>query len=477
VDTNKLDRIVQSRVFQRFWAIAGAVSIRTKVLGIVLGTVILLGIFAIVQVRRSLTDILDHDLERQGLSITSTVASNVTSLIAADHTENVAFLLQETQEHYSDKRHNTEIVYLAFTAGQIHEQTADNIPSNTYRFVAGEDHSLHWYEMGDERVLEVAERFELPDGSSGIVRLGLSYHHQHTAITNVTRQLIVTNIVMSFISIAAAVLLTWLITRPIRNLVQATQAVSQGDLTQHVTPWANDEVGRLTVAFNSMTSSLAQAAQEQAERAKLRAQFVSRVIAAQEEERRRIARELHDSTSQSLTSLLLGLQTLEQSPRTEQLRQIVSETLDEVHGLAWQLRPSVLDDLGLSAALERYIEDYQQRYTLPVDFVIHGLDDQRLPPEVETTVYRIIQEALTNVARHAQASRVSVLLEHRDHKTLVIVEDNGIGLDSAAAAKGSRAHLGLYGIRERAELLGGKLVIESEPGHGTSLFVELPDNG
>jgi len=191
---------------------------------------------------------------------------------------------------------------------------------------------------------------------------------------------------------------------------------------------------------------------------------------------------LHDSTSQSLTSLLVGLQALGQSTsgelrqRTESLRRIVSETLEEVHGIAWQLRPSALDDMGLAAALERYVADHHERYGLAVDLVIHGLRDVRLSPEVETTIYRIVQEALTNVARHAQADQASVLIEHRDEKTLVIVEDNGIGLDSNTAIKGSREHLGLYGIRERAELLGGKLLIESEPGRGTSLFVDIPDS-
>ncbi|HEX3050514.1 MAG TPA: ATP-binding protein, partial [Aggregatilineaceae bacterium] len=116
--------------------------------------------------------------------------------------------------------------------------------------------------------------------------------------------------------------------------------------------------------------------------------------------------------------------------------------------------------------------DYQERYKLPVDITIHGMDHGRLSPEVETTIYRIVQEALTNVARHAQASRASVMIDQRGGKTLVIVEDDGIGIDPAHAAKASRDHLGLYGIRERAELLGGKLTIEAE--HGTSLFVELP---
>jgi len=229
-----------------------------------------------------------------------------------------------------------------------------------------------------------------------------------------------------------------------------------------------------------MTAALARADQEQAGREKLRAEFVSRVIAAQEDERRRIARELHDSTSQSLTSLLIGLQAIDQAipadirPRTGELRQIVSETLNEVHGLAWQLRPSVLDDLGLRAALEHYIADFQERYHTPVDLTIHGQEEQRLSPETETTIYRIVQEALTNVARHAHAQRASVTIELRRTKTRIIIEDNGIGLDPAAITKESRQHLGLWGIRERAELLGGKLTIEAEPGRGTSLFVELP---
>jgi len=324
--------------------------------------------------------------------------------------------------------------------------------------------------------------FAFSGDRTGIVQIGLTNREIRAAVNEVTQQLIVTIAIMSLASIAAAVFLTWLITRPIRNLVRATQAVAQGDFSQHVTPWAKDEIGKLSETFNTMTEALAQAAQEQAERTELRAQFVNRVIAAQEDERRRIARELHDSTSQSLTSLLVGLQALGQSTsgelrqRTESLRRIVSETLEEVHGIAWQLRPSALDDMGLAAALERYVADHHERYGLAVDLVIHGLRDVRLSPEVETTIYRIVQEALTNVARHAQADQASVLIEHRDEKTLVIVEDNGIGLDSNTAIKGSREHLGLYGIRERAELLGGKLLIESEPGRGTSLFVDIPDS-
>jgi len=285
---------------------------------------------------------------------------------------------------------------------------------------------------------------------------------------------------VSGIGVTAAVFLTWILTRPILQLAQAAQAVGQGDLNQHVPRWADDEIGDLAESFNVMTQALVRAEEERAEREQLRVRYVSGVIGAQEEERKRIARELHDSTSQALTSLIIGLKALGEScdwpatrQRADELRSVAAQTLDDVHGLARQLRPSVLDDLGLPAALERYAADYRRRYPIQVDLAIRGLDHIRLPTEVETALYRIVQEALTNVARHAQATTASVLVEHYAGVVRAIVEDDGRGFNPLTAGRAEQ-RLGLYGIRERAELLGGKLAIESEPGRGTSLFVEIP---
>ena len=150
----------------------------------------------------------------------------------------------------------------------------------------------------------------------------------------------------------------------------------------------------------------------------------------------------------------------------------MNNTLDEVHTLAWQLRPSVLDDLGLSAALGRYIDDYQLRYHIQVDFATRGLDE-RLPIALETSLYRMVQEGLTNIARHAQATHASVLLEQRQKGIRVIIEDNGIGFEPDTNAY-SQKSLGLQGIRERTQLFGGTLTIESQPGQGASLFIEIP---
>ena len=209
-----------------------------------------------------------------------------------------------------------------------------------------------------------------------------------------------------------------------------------------------------------------------------RLQLLRRLVTAQEEERRRISRELHDQTGQQLTALLLGLKTLNNSSGNGsaslhkgllQLQKLTERLVDEAHHLAWELRPAALDDLGLETALSNYVEKWSDRNSISLDFH-SGLDKLRLPAPVETAVFRIVQEALTNVLKHAQANRVSVMLEYRNDELLVIVEDNGRGFQPGKERDG----LGLVGIHERVALVGGKLNIESEPGSGTTLVVRIP---
>jgi len=218
----------------------------------------------------------------------------------------------------------------------------------------------------------------------------------------------------------------------------------------------------------------------------LRRQMLERMITLQEDERRRIARELHDQTGQRLTSTIMTLGLLEETIRTPEgrayvrdVRDTAAQILKEIRDLALVLRPSVLDDLGLLAALRHCLKGYQSRYRLLVDLQVLGLDGKRLPPEVETALFRITEEALTNVVQHAQARSVTVLLEHRGSSVMLIVEDDGKGFD-VARVMDSRPHegnLGLYGMRERASLLGGTLTIESTPGRGTAVFVRIPLEG
>ena len=213
-----------------------------------------------------------------------------------------------------------------------------------------------------------------------------------------------------------------------------------------------------------------------------RLQFLSRrLVEVQESERRFIARELHDHAGQNLTSLMLGLGTIEKEAgnpefvckRAAELKEMTDHILEELHRLAINLRPASLDHLGLTSALEQLIKVFTLDSHLPIKLKTVGFgEDDRLTHELETTPYRIVQEALTNVVRHAHASRVDVVLERRDDSLLVIVEDDGRGFDANLIREHGR--LGLLGMKERAEMLGGTMTLESTPGCGTTLFVEVP---
>lgn len=217
----------------------------------------------------------------------------------------------------------------------------------------------------------------------------------------------------------------------------------------------------------------------------LRGQLLSQVINAQEAERKRISRELHDETGQLLTALMVGLRTLEQIPAVSataaqdvaNLKELAKQIYDEIHRLAVELRPKALDQLGLVRAMESYVREFGQRVGVKVRFEASGLDGAQLPSEVETALYRLIQEALSNIAKHASAEHAEILLERRGQSLVAVIEDDGCGFDVEAALRpvaGERPHLGLFGMQERAALLGGRLTIESSPEQGTTIFVEIP---
>jgi signal transduction histidine kinase len=202
-----------------------------------------------------------------------------------------------------------------------------------------------------------------------------------------------------------------------------------------------------------------------------------RVVQAQELERGRLARELHDETGQALTSILLGLKPLEEAlsdhparAALAELREHVVSALQDVRRLAVELRPAVLDDFGLVAALERLTEAFTEQTGIRVDFH-SALGEKRVPPEVETALYRVVQESLTNIVKHANARSVSISLARRDSAVAAVIEDDGGGFDPRVVRQGG---VGLLGMRERLALLDGRLEIESRPGAGTTLVAEVP---
>jgi len=468
--------VTQSKLFNRFWRVAGAVSVRTKILGIVLWLVLLLGVGITVQVRIVMHDALADRTESQGVSIARDLAARTTDLILINDLYALHELLAETLTNNPDVRY----AFILNADGEILAQTfGDGFPKGllTANDVDPQGHHhATLLETDEGEVWDTA--VPIFGGKAGVARVGMSETSVYNTLVAITSQMLLTTVVVSAVGIAAATLLTWIVTRPILELKRSAQAVGHGNFSQQIQPWANDEIGELAKAFNRMTADLAQADRERAEREQIRQQLLERVITAQEEERKRIARELHDETGQSLTSLMVRLKMMgEQSPTPEfadqitELRQIVGETLTDVHNLSVELRPSALDDLGLAAALKRYVQECCQRYQIEIDLVAIGLEE-RLPASVETALYRIIQEGLTNIARHAEATSASILIERRNGRVRAIIEDDGKGFDVKQLLASGR--LGLHGMRERAELLDGALVIESTPGQGTSIFIEAP---
>jgi signal transduction histidine kinase len=208
--------------------------------------------------------------------------------------------------------------------------------------------------------------------------------------------------------------------------------------------------------------------------------LLKRLLSAEDQERRRIARELHDETGQSLTTLLVGLRAIgditglaEVRSVAKRLREVAAHTVDEVGRLARGLHPAVLDDKGLVAAMRRHVSDFAKAFGVVIDLRVVGNVPRRMAPLAQSTMYRILQEALTNVARHAQARRVGIMLKHKNAILEIVIRDDGVGFDPAAALS-EASGLGLHGMQERVALLGGSVAIESRRGHGTSIRARIP---
>jgi signal transduction histidine kinase len=291
------------------------------------------------------------------------------------------------------------------------------------------------------------------------------------------------------------------VTRPLKMLTEAAKRITGGDLDHQIPTLGEDELGILAQSLDRMQRTLKTSLEAIAEgrreleakvqertreleglyrelqrKEELRGELLKKVIAVQEEERKRIARELHDETSQDLATLLLSIETTVKSGPDElkknfiQMKALTGRTLDSIHRLIMDLRPSVLDDLGLTSAIRWVAESHLEPLGIDLTFAVRG-QERRLKPEIETTLFRIGQEAISNIARHAEANSVSVALEFADGRISLEVEDNGQGFNPNESPNGS---FGLLGMKERAALLDGTFAIDSQPGNGTRLAVTIP---
>ncbi len=262
--------------------------------------------------------------------------------------------------------------------------------------------------------------------------------------------------------------------RPLLVLEKTVDEVRRGNFSVRVNKVGvgDPNIDVLTDTFNGMLDAV--------ERYRTQIHEMSvRALSAQEEERKRISRELHDDTAQALTAQLLRLKTIEATGGTldpsglTQLIELTAETLEDVRHMAHELRPPSLDDLGLMASLEGLVAQCRERFDMPIVFYSDGVK-QRPSADIELVAYRIVQEALTNIAKHAGACDATVSLRNYRSTLWIRITDNGRGFDMGSLDRDDGSGLGLFGMQERAALVGGSVSVTSTPGRGTEIEVRVP---
>lgn len=642
------------RFWSGFFGWTLSVPVRIKIMGIVLGVIFLLGVVATLQVRATTKAALHEELRRRGVSVARDVARLVTEPILTDN----LFAIHELARDALENDHDVRYVFIVDSFQDVLAHTfGRGFPSELLGANSvgpGQRFSVEVLETEEGVIHDVA--IPIMEGRLGAVRVGMTERRLRAVVGATTRfQLLVTAIVC-FVGVVAAYLLTSVMTKPILDLVRATAAIRRGDFRQRVAVWAEDEVGRLTTAFNAMTEALARSrdemkefdrqllrrneelsvlnaislavsqslnlaeildgalakvldamkldaawvflqdareghlvlatwnglsqvfAREEAEKdlgrcicrevmdsgearilddiltcpclsrdvlereglrchasiplkAKdrvlgimnvasrvdrsfseddlrlltsvghqigtaventrlyeevhdkevLRRHLLDKLMRAQEEERTRVARELHDEVGQSLTALIMALGSAEERIPPEadhekrhlaEIQTLAARILEETRRLMMDLRPALLDDLGLIPAIRSYAETHLTRAGVEPHIEVSGVK-KRLSPLVEIALFRVFQEAIMNIVKHAEAGRATIRLRFNESAIAATMEDDGKGFDPTKPRLGKRA-LGLLGMEERVALLGGALRIDSQPGRGTRIAVEIP---
>lgn len=452
-----------------------AVSFRTKVTLLLSAVVLILGATAIFYARRDMEQVLGSELEERGVAIARELASNGVEPLLTDDLVGLHHLVNRARNNNPDVRY----VVITSPEGDVLVDTfANGVPEGLLQANVpppGADWQLRRLATEEGLIRDVAA--SMLGGYGGVVRVGMSDRGVRAAVATNSRTLILLVVAAVGAGILVAYWISCYLARPLTRLLSAVQWVAQGDFTQRIATPSGDEWGQLERAFNTMARELE--AKEAARR-----DLMAQVISSQEEERKRVARELHDELAQQLTSVLYSLEAIEAGDSNgasttkeaiARARRNTESSLTETRKLISDLRPTVLDDIGLVPAIRSCAETHLQPHGVRV--VVRARKSNGLAaPQVETAVFRITQEAISNILRHAEAHQAWISLDARDGSLWGEVVDDGRGFSTNERNPdgGPGARLGLRGMAERATLLGGDLRVTSAPGKGTTVSFQIP---
>ncbi len=467
-----------ARMASKFFWWALSVPLFFKIMGIGLLVALVFGGVTLVAIRNSTSRGLYQAAKQRAKSVAQALATGLEEPMESGNIESVNKSLKRINVLLSDVRYVVIRDGTGRTIARIPEEETVDEQSYPETQIIESDSQAETIFNPEKLFFRVTTPID--SGRQGMLEIGITDRSIESQLDSVTQSIIITLAFCAVIGAGLALLLTYILTHPIQHLAQAANRIRSGDFEARANVFSADEVGRLAVAFNQMSEALQTFRQEVQQKEKARLGLIEKIVHAQEKERKSISRELHDQLGQSLLALLLAVQALNRESRVSEdslnnIEGLIREVLEEVRRLAWGMHPSVLDDYGLDIALSRLTEKISDHSQLAIDYQYSGVpDSERLPAQVEVTLYRIAQEGISNVVRHSNATQSSVVVLQRQDEVLLLIEDNGSGFDSNLVQQKLESGLGLTGMKERAALLGGDCAVESVLEIGTTIRVKIP---
>lgn len=477
-----------------FWQRLQRLSLYYKVNGLIIGMLFLSSLIIGFIMLQSTSRLLNSQMEKRGVEIASYVASLSSNDVLIEDHFSIFERLNKTRAN------NEEVRYILVTdsAGRILAHTfSGTLPQGLPQVLLPKTSGLDAVSTPDGATIVRFRSNEGPireitvpieNGDVGFVRIGMSENTLQILLGQKFNEIILTTLLICFLAGIGATHMAYVIVQPVQDLSHIAKQIENGNYNVQADIRAEDEVGRLAVSFNAMASSLQEKDLENKHlleelRAKetLRASLMNKLFTVQEDERRRISRELHDETGQSMASLLAYMKVLlakltnnDQRDLLMGARDVAINVLEGLRKMAIELRPPVLDYLGIVAALEKYAQNFSQQHRIEMNFSSPS-EKLLVSNDIALALYRILQESLTNIAKHADASHVDVELTKSFEHVKMVIRDDGHGIHANALAEAlENNRLGLFGMQERAELLGGSLAFRSSPNRGTTIIVILP---